>query len=165
MYSLKTLLCITRTQPEKNLDDEVHISIYTDPNMNYALNKPTTSSTFVHLSHRTVDGNSNTNWWANGCFETEIGNTDIQWWRVDFQEEIQVARVVITNRGNINYRTCIRIRVVLIFAKFARFNFAHLVETYSRSFKFAQVIFRIFVIMSFFLTNTSIFVRTYSKSN
>jgi hypothetical protein len=25
------------------------------------------------------------------------------WWRVDFQEEIQVARVVITNRGNITY--------------------------------------------------------------
>jgi hypothetical protein len=85
--------------------------------MNYALNKPTTSSTFVHLSDRVVDGNTNTNWWASGCFETEIGNTDVQWWRVDFQEEIQVARVVITNRGNINYLTCIRIRVVLIFAQ------------------------------------------------
>jgi hypothetical protein len=103
MYSLKTLLCITRTQPEKNLDDEVHISIYTDPNMNYALNKPTTSSTFVYSSDRAVDGNSNTNWLANGCFETQAYITDVQWWRVDFQEEIQVARVVITNRGNITY--------------------------------------------------------------
>jgi hypothetical protein len=39
----------------------------------------------------------------------------------------------------------LKIRVVLIFAsfKFARFNFAHLVETHSLSFKFAQIIFRV----------------------
>ena len=76
-------------------------SIYSDPNLNYALNKPTTSSSFVHLSHRVVDGNSNAHWSASGCFESDIYMTDIppQWWRVDFVEEIQVSRVVITNRG------------------------------------------------------------------
>jgi hypothetical protein len=42
--------------------------------------------------------------------------------------------------------TCIKdSRRILIFAsfKFARFNFAHLVETHSLSFKFARVIFRV----------------------
>jgi hypothetical protein len=73
--------------------DEDHISIYTDPNLNYALNKPATSSSsaFVHLSHRAVDGNSNTNWGANGCFEA-ASSIEKQWWRVDFQYYIYLRR-------------------------------------------------------------------------
>ncbi|CAB4029053.1 receptor-type tyrosine- phosphatase mu-like, partial [Paramuricea clavata] len=60
-----------------------------DPNLNYALNKPATSSssTYAHLSQRAVDGNTNTDWDASGCFQAE--SSEKQWWRVDFQEEIQ----------------------------------------------------------------------------
>ena len=75
-------------------------SIYSDPNLNYALNKPTTSSSYGHLSHRAVDGNSNTDWFAGeSCFQSENGDPGPHWWGVDFVEEIQVSRVVITNRG------------------------------------------------------------------
>lgn len=74
------------------------ISKLLEPNYNYALKKPTKQSSWTHNSWRAVDGNSATSWESNSCTHTyDVANC---WWRVDFQEEIPVARIVITNRGD-----------------------------------------------------------------
>jgi hypothetical protein len=68
------------------------------------------------------------------------------------------------------------LRTFASFKLVARFNFAHLVETYSRSFKFAQVIFRVrlvclielltvnaFKVSIFLSTNTSEYLSKLNK--
>ncbi|CAB4023112.1 partial [Paramuricea clavata] len=83
---------------EKYEAKRCEIRIY-DAKRNYALNKPTTASVRDYISQRAVDGNSNSNWYGNSCYET-LYEPVPHWWRVNFEEEIQVARVVITNRGD-----------------------------------------------------------------
>ncbi|CAB4012517.1 partial [Paramuricea clavata] len=68
-----------------------------DAKRNYALNKPTNASTRNDRSQRAVDGNTNVH--GTVCYETWDEPVP-HWWGVNFEEEIQVARVVITNRGD-----------------------------------------------------------------
>ena len=50
---------------------------------------------------------------------------------------------LVDNPSKVNMYTLLVSYSFSLSFKFARFNFAHLVETYSRSFKFARVIFRV----------------------
>ena len=71
---------------------------FADPNLNYALNKPTTQKTYPSDGRKAVDGNRDPLWSGGSCTGTDPRITDPQWWRVDFGEEIPVSRVQITSR-------------------------------------------------------------------
>jgi hypothetical protein len=88
------------------------VQSYIDPNHNFALEKPTAQSATYYKGvggfhpHLAVDGKTGTtltNQQTNQpqCAHTLQGSlSDPAWWRVDFGEQVPVARVVILNRGD-----------------------------------------------------------------
>ncbi|XP_046559675.1 fucolectin-like [Haliotis rubra] len=68
-------------------------------NTNFALGKPTTSSSNTGGSGRCVDGNRDTNLFSGSCWESSGG--DMQpFWMVDLEANYFLSHVTITNRGD-----------------------------------------------------------------
>jgi len=67
---------------------------------NAAAGKPTLQSStgYGGASSRAVDGNADTSWGSGSCTHTST-ETD-PWWRTDLEQELAIANVKITNRGD-----------------------------------------------------------------
>ncbi|XP_067663577.1 fucolectin-like [Haliotis asinina] len=66
---------------------------------NLALGKPTSSSTFGNTKDRAVDGNRESHFYKNSCWESQEG--DMQpYWMVDLQSDFLLDYITITNRGD-----------------------------------------------------------------
>ncbi|XP_015759657.1 PREDICTED: uncharacterized protein LOC107338920 [Acropora digitifera] len=75
------------------------VEVYSTYLPNLALDQPATQVSVDHggVASCTVDGNNSTDYGSRSCMHTDYA--DDSWWRVDLEEPLPVATVVIVNRN------------------------------------------------------------------